>query len=81
MTQDINPQKIRKALGLSQSQFAKAYALPPDSVKHWEHGKRKLDSATLAYYRVIAKYPKEAMDAQKAEISCANGGNEDEQKI
>ena len=80
MTQDINPQKIRKALGLSQSQFAKAYALPPDSVKHWEHGKRKLDSATLAYYRVIAKYPKEAMDAQ-TEISCANRGNEDEQKI
>lgn len=48
---------LRRALGLSQAQFAEAYGLPVRNVQNWEQGTRQPDEATMAYLKVIAHRP------------------------
>ncbi len=49
--------KARKATGLSQEAFSKAYGIPLGTFRDWEQGRRQSDPATLAYLRVITEMP------------------------
>jgi putative transcriptional regulator len=57
---------VRRALGMSQSQFASAYHFNLRTLQNWERGAGQPDEATLAYLRVIAHMPEEARRALSA---------------
>ena len=42
---------------MSQASFARAFQLSTDTIKGWEHGKRKLDAAATNYLRLIRANP------------------------
>jgi putative transcriptional regulator len=49
---------IRRALKLSQEQFAAAFQIPLGTIRDWEQGRYEPDAAARAYLRVIAREPK-----------------------
>jgi putative transcriptional regulator len=48
---------IRRALGLSQEEFAARYQIPLDTLRDWEQGRAEPDQPALAYLTVIAREP------------------------
>jgi putative transcriptional regulator len=48
---------IRRALGLSQEEFAAHYRIPIGTLRDWEQGRSEPDAPGRAYLRVIAKEP------------------------
>ncbi len=53
----IKIQKIRKKFGFSQAVFAETLNVSPETIKHWEHGKRKPSGIALKVLRVLEKRP------------------------
>ena len=57
---------IRRALGLSQDEFAARYHIPIGTLRDWEQGRAVPDQAARAYLTVIARDPeavRKALDA------------------
>jgi putative transcriptional regulator len=48
---------MRRALGLTQEQFAEHYRIPLGTLRDWEQGKTEPDQAARAYLTVIAREP------------------------
>jgi putative transcriptional regulator len=48
---------IRRALGLSQEDFAACYHIPIGTLRDWEQGRVEPDQAARAYLTVIAREP------------------------
>ena len=48
---------IRRALGLSQEEFARRYRIPIGTLRDWEQARKEPDAATRAYLTVIARDP------------------------
>jgi len=48
---------IRRALGLSQEEFAARYHIPVGTLRDWEQGRFEPDAAAQAYLSVIAHEP------------------------
>src|SRR5882672_3900741 len=48
---------IRRALGLSQEDFAARYHIPVGTLRDWEQGRAEPDQAARAYLTVIARDP------------------------
>jgi putative transcriptional regulator len=48
---------IRRALGMTQEEFAERYLIPLGTLRDWEQGRTEPDQAARAYLRVIAKEP------------------------
>ena len=48
---------IRRALGLSQEDFAARYRIPIGTLRDWEQGRVEPDQAARAYLTVIARDP------------------------
>jgi putative transcriptional regulator len=48
---------IRRALGLSQEDFAARYQIPIGTLRDWEQGRVEPDQAARAYLTVIARDP------------------------
>jgi len=48
---------IRRALGLTQEQFAQRYHIPLGTLRDWEQGRSEPDQPTRAYLTVIARDP------------------------
>jgi putative transcriptional regulator len=48
---------IRRALGLSQGDFAARYQIPIGTLRDWEQGRAIPDQAARAYLKVIARNP------------------------
>jgi putative transcriptional regulator len=48
---------IRRALGLSQEDFAASYHIPLGTLRDWEQGRAEPDQAARAYLTVIARAP------------------------
>ncbi len=65
-----NPQEIREALGLTQREFARQFEIALGTLRDWEQGARRPDSAAKAYLRVIERNPdavREALDRTSRE--------------
>jgi putative transcriptional regulator len=61
-----NPKVVRRALGLSQEEFAARFRIPVGTLRDWEQGRVEPDQAARAYLMVIARIPdavREALDA------------------
>ena len=50
---------IRRALHMSQQEFATTYRIPLPTIKGWEQGRRHPDAPASAYLLAIAKKPHE----------------------
>jgi putative transcriptional regulator len=48
---------VRRALKLSQEQFAATFHIPIGTIRDWEQGRYEPDAAARAYLRVIAREP------------------------
>ena len=48
---------IRRALGLTQEEFAKQFHIPIGTLRDWEQDRNSPDTAAEAYLRVIARDP------------------------
>ncbi len=48
---------IRRALKLSQDDFAAVFHIPLGTLRDWEQGRKEPDAAARAYLRVIAREP------------------------
>lgn len=59
--------EIRKAEGLSQSQFAKKYGIPLTTLQHWEQGFRNPPEYVISLISTITRQNKE-IEALKALI-------------
>jgi putative transcriptional regulator len=51
------PKIIRRALNLSQEEFAVRFSIPLDTLQDWEQGRSEPDSTARAYLKVIARDP------------------------
>jgi len=56
---------IRRALGLSQEDFATLYHIPLGTLRDWEQGRVEPDHAARAYLMVIAREPETVREALK----------------
>ena len=54
---------IRRALSLSQEDFATRFRIPLGTLRDWEQGRKEPDAAARAYLRVIARNPAAVADA------------------
>ena len=59
---------IRRALGISQEDFATRYHIPIGTLRDWEQGRVAPDQAARAYLTVIARDP----EAVRKALSPAN---------
>jgi putative transcriptional regulator len=48
---------VRRALGLTQEEFAARYRIPLGTLRDWEQGRSDPDQPARAYLRVIAAEP------------------------
>jgi putative transcriptional regulator len=58
---------IRRALGLSQEEFAARFHIPLGTLRDWEQGRKEPDTATRAYLRVIGHNPAAVTEALRRE--------------
>jgi putative transcriptional regulator len=54
---------IRRALGLSQEEFAARFHIPLGTVRDWEQNRKEPDAAARAYLVVIARNPNAVSEA------------------
>lgn len=57
MRQTPRAKIIRRALGLSQEEFAARFQIPIGTLRDWEQGRSEPDQAARAYLKVIAGEP------------------------
>jgi putative transcriptional regulator len=61
-----DPKVVRRALGMSQEQFADVFGIPIGTLRDWEQGRAEPDQAARSYLKVIAHDPKIVREALKA---------------
>jgi putative transcriptional regulator len=54
---------IRRALGLSQEEFAGRFQIPLGALRDWEQGRKDPDAAARAYLVVIGRNPAAVSEA------------------
>ncbi len=57
---------LRRALHLTQEEFAARYHIPLGTLRDWEQGRSEPDQPARAYLRVIANDPQRVERALKA---------------
>lgn len=55
--------RVRKRLGLSQTEFSQRIDVSLDTIRNWEQGKRCLTGAAKALLKVLDKAPEAALAA------------------
>ncbi len=60
---------LRRALGLTQEEFAARYQIPLGTLRDWEQGRTEPDQPTRAYLKVIARDPEAVRRALQAKIT------------
>jgi putative transcriptional regulator len=53
---------LRRALGLTQEEFAGRYHIPLGTLRDWEQGRSQPDQAARAFLAVISRAPKEVVE-------------------
>ncbi len=63
---------IRRALGLSQEDFAMRFHIPLGTLRDWEQNRKEPDAAACAYLVVIARNPEAVSDALQPQHAYQN---------
>ena len=61
---DVDVSKVRRRMGLSQTQFALKFGFPPATLRNWEQGRVRPDTPTRVLLAVIAR-PESVEDVLK----------------
>ncbi len=56
---------LRRALGLTQEEFAACYHIPLGTLRDWEQGRSQPDQPARAFLAVIARAPQEVAELLK----------------
>ena len=59
---EIDVRKVRRQMGLSQTQFAAKFGFSAATLRNWEQGRVRPDAPTRVLLAVIAKYPENVED-------------------
>jgi putative transcriptional regulator len=62
----IPPQLLRRRLGMTQEEFARALRIPLSTLRNWEQGRVLPDPAARSLLTIVAKNPKAALKALAA---------------
>jgi putative transcriptional regulator len=62
----IPPKLLRRRLGMTQAQFARALRVPLSTLRNWEQGRVLPDPAARSLLRIVATNPKVALRALAA---------------
>ncbi len=62
---------LRRALGLTQEEFATRYQIPIGTLRDWEQGRAEPDQPARAYLKAIAGAP-EAVRRALSRAACAS---------
>ncbi|MGI8961447.1 MAG: helix-turn-helix domain-containing protein [Bryobacteraceae bacterium] len=62
---DVDVSKVRRRMGLSQTQFALKFGFPPATLRNWEQGRVRPDASTRVLLAVIEKHPETVEDVLK----------------
>ena len=62
---ELDVSKVRRRMGLSQSQFATKFGFPTATLRNWEQGRARPDTPTRVLLAVIAKHPESVEDVLK----------------
>ena len=62
----IPPQLLRKRLGMTQGEFARALRIPLSTLRNWEQGRVLPDPAARSLLAIVAKNPRAALRALAA---------------
>ena len=62
----IPPRLLRKQLGMTQDEFARALRIPLSTLRNWEQGRVLPDPAARSLLTIVAKDPKAALRALAA---------------
>lgn len=62
---EVDVSKVRRKMGLSQTQFALKFGFPPATLRNWEQGRVRPDAPTRVLLAVIAKHPESVEDVLK----------------
>jgi len=57
---------VRRKLGMSQAEFAKAFHIPIGTIRNWEQNRVKPDPAARAFLTILYREPEEALKAFRA---------------
>lgn len=63
---DLDVRAIRTRLRMTQEEFAGRFGFSVNTLRHWEHGKRRPEGPTRAYLLVIDRAPKAVQKALRA---------------
>ena len=59
---EVDVRKVRRQMGLTQTQFAMKFGFPPATLRNWEQGRATPDAPTRVLLAVIAKHPEAVED-------------------
>jgi putative transcriptional regulator len=59
---------LRRALGLTQEEFALRYRIPLGTLRDWEQGRTQPDQPARAYLAVIARDPEHVRRALERQV-------------
>ena len=62
---DVDVSRVRRQMGLSQTQFASKFGFSPATLRNWEQGRVRPDTPTRVLLAVIAKHPESVEDVLK----------------
>ena len=62
----VPPQLLRKNLGMTQLEFARALRIPLSTLRNWEQGRVLPDPAARSLLAIVARNPKAALKALAA---------------
>lgn len=49
---------LRRFVGMTQADFARAVGVPVDTLQNWEQGRRRPNGAAVALIRIVARDPR-----------------------
>src|SRR5579884_870939 len=62
---EVDVARVRRKMGLSQTEFASKFGFPPATLRNWEQGRVRPDTPTRVLLAVIAKHPESVEDVLK----------------
>jgi len=64
--QDIDVKRIRRKVGMTQTQFASSFGISLGTLRHWERGDRKPRGPARVLLNVVDKAPKVVLKITKS---------------
>jgi len=61
----LDVKNIRSNIGMSQNEFASAFGISVNTLRHWERGDRSPQGPALVLLNVVAKEPQAVLNALK----------------